>query len=60
MKKINDSTFNIEKITMRELNSDEINEVGGGLTLPCLISVSLIVSCFGPATGCESDIIREK
>lgn len=60
MKKINDSTFNIEKTTMRELNSTEIDEVGGGLTLPCLISVSIMVSCFGPATGCDNGDIQIK
>jgi hypothetical protein len=58
MKNINDTTFNIERTTMRELNSNEINEVAGALGLPCLISVSLLVSCFGPATGCEAQVLK--
>lgn len=52
MKKINDSTFNIVKTTMRELNSDEINEVGGGIIDPIhiitlTIAISQVYSCFG-------------
>ncbi len=48
MKKVNKSAFDIEMSSIRELNSDEINQVGGGwITLPVLVSIAL--SCLGTA-----------
>jgi len=49
MKNINDKTFDINMTTMRDLNPDECEQVGGGWTPTLGVVVSLAFSCLGPA-----------
>jgi len=53
MKEFKNSTFDIQMTTMRELNPDEVDQVGGGITptitltpeLTTTITLSFMFSC---------------
>ena len=41
MKNLNESTFNVTKTTMRELNNHEINNVSGATALSLYVSIEI-------------------
>ncbi|MCF6319311.1 MAG: hypothetical protein L3J83_08545 [Proteobacteria bacterium] len=58
MKKINDSTFDIEMTSIRELNPNEADQVGGGdhppmYTNPMSVALSCLNFCEFPPTEQE-------
>jgi len=54
MENLNKNQFNIEKTTMRELTSNEINDVAGGTTgviLPIITTIIISTSMLTTLTG---------
>ncbi len=59
MKKFNDTTFEIETTTMRELNSNEIDSVGGGTHTSVIVTTVIASIAFSCFDSCEGENSQE-